>query len=371
VRAQSAVRADLRIGAADVRPDYIFDQIRSLAVTESGEILVLNDGTGQVRLFSPTGQFIRAFGGRGEGPTEWEFGASMYYGRGEVAVVDHRSRLFDIRGSLVAHFLNQTPQKPFALPFARTSDGWLVTVRSFASGARPVGQVATDSVSIQLIDLSGAAVREVLKVGAQRLVIGEALGRERRNRPPLFDGRPEISADSAGRIYVTDREAYRISVYDRAGKLIRTLGRAHTPVRISQGHLDSYAEHVRSHLRERGLFNPEAEIRSLVDERLHLPRPTNLPALGLLLVAMDGAVWVERPDLAADPGRMEYLRVLGSGDTPFPASRWDRFGPSGQYIGTVELPADFRPFAVLEDAVIGVQRDDLGVEYVVRYRVGS
>jgi hypothetical protein len=68
-------------------------------------------------------------------------------------------------------------------------------------------------------------------------------------------------------------------------------------------------------------------------------------------------------------------RVRGAGtDIAAPntlaPSHWDRFDPAGRFVGAARVPAGFVAAAVHgTQAVTGVLKDDLGVEYVVRYSV--
>jgi len=48
---------------------------------------------------------------------------------------------------------------------------------------------------------------------------------------------------------------------------------------------------------------------------------------------------------------------------------WDVFDADGRLLGTVTMPAGFRPLKFTDDAVYGVWRGELGVEYVVRLKV--
>ena len=46
---------------------------------------------------------------------------------------------------------------------------------------------------------------------------------------------------------------------------------------------------------------------------------------------------------------------------------WSVFGPGGEWLGKVELPALFYPWDFGEDWLLGTETDDLGVEYVALY----
>ena len=60
----------IRIGAIDGDPAYLFDRVVSVSVGPRGHIVVVNGGSATVRVFEPDGTFSHEFGGRGGGPGE-------------------------------------------------------------------------------------------------------------------------------------------------------------------------------------------------------------------------------------------------------------------------------------------------------------
>jgi hypothetical protein len=81
-----------------------------------------------------------------------------------------------------------------------------------------------------------------------------------------------------------------------------------------------------------------------------LPFPETRPALGTLLPDRGGNLWVG--DWVLFP------------ETP---KEWKVFDPAGRWLGVVEVPIRFFPYEIGEDWVLGVERDELDVEYVVVY----
>ena len=82
--------------------------------------------------------------------------------------------------------------------------------------------------------------------------------------------------------------------------------------------------------------------------------PATLPPFKSLELQEGGRVWME----AYDPGR--------EADGP---SRWivaDSAGRGG-LVGIVELPPGFEPYDIGADYVLGVWRDEFGIEYVRVY----
>ena len=52
------------------------------------------------------------------------------------------------------------------------------------------------------------------------------------------------------------------------------------------------------------------------------------------------------------------------------ASRqWDVFDDQGRYLGPLMMPLRFQPIQFRGDAIYGIQRDELDVQYVVKLRV--
>lgn len=50
---------------------------------------------------------------------------------------------------------------------------------------------------------------------------------------------------------------------------------------------------------------------------------------------------------------------------------WDVFEADGRYGGVVELPDRFTPFAIEDDRIYGVLRDDFDVQYVQVHRLDT
>jgi hypothetical protein len=103
-------------------------------------------------------------------------------------------------------------------------------------------------------------------------------------------------------------------------------------------------------LYERYISDP-GQRREYLSTVNHPNQPSHLPAYDLLLTSDDGSVWarIYSPDLSA--------------------STWDVYAPDRKWMGQVELPEDFTLFAVGDDRLTGVWRDELGVEYVRVYEL--
>ena len=109
--------------------------------------------------------------------------------------------------------------------------------------------------------------------------------------------------------------------------------------------------------------------------------PDTKPAFKNLQVDLDGRIWVH-VHVEAEPIPEEEREEpsTGSGRGPssnvmVPAERWreppvyDVFEPDGRFMGTLRLPVRARLMQARGNQVWAIDRDELGVEYVVRYRL--
>ena len=362
-------RVELRIGQPSGDPNYVLRQVRTGGVTRAGEIVIFDGGSGQVRVYSSQGRFIRAFGGKGTGPGQFAGAAYLTVSADEIVVREaQRTQFFDSNGKLL-RTITVKPGEPYVSPIARGLRGWVAAVRRGpAVAVRPSGQYYADSISVELIDAAGAPVRPLLKYAAQRIVAMPDVNPQSPTARPLFEASPRFGVDAGGQMYITDREAYRIRVYDPSGKLIRTITRPHRPVRVTQAHLDAYTKRVRDFYRSQPglLASSPDELKRAIDYRMTAPRATVLPALGLLLVADDGSLWVERPDLVDDPALNEFRRTFGTNRAPPAPVAFDRFDPKGCFLGRTTVPAGFLPFQVTGSTILGMLPEESGLETVVR-----
>jgi len=171
------------------------------------------------------------------------------------------------------------------------------------------------------------------------------------------DGAPEcqltnVSAVvelSDGRIVVADGGSMQLRTYTPDGRCVRAVGgRGRGPGEFSRVTVVS---------RYRG----DSILRRIVasEEKTFgiRPFPPTYPAFGAVMVDDGGFVWVER---FARPG-------VPTADTKVYAV----FAQHGRWLGDVRFPARFTLSAATVDHVIGVEANDLDVQYVRVYRISG
>ena len=130
---------------------------------------------------------------------------------------------------------------------------------------------------------------------------------------------------------------------------------------VSQRDIDTYVtEWAKRWIRVTG---PEAE-RQRQDLRDD-PYAAEVPAFSQLLADRTGRLWVRQAHLADAP------RAGNLNTSPLVPSVWSVFDPNGRWLGDISMPAFFQPMDIGQDYVLGVARDEDGIETVVLYRMGS
>lgn len=331
------------LGGPDVTDPTQFSRIAGLYLDPQGSVWVADGGSAELRLFRPDGTHWKTMGGPGEGPGEFRRLRLLGPFRGDsVACWDDalaRLTVFDAEGNLA----RMAPLPPTeAVPRAHDvfRDGALLAQfpRMLASQSLEAGQLLGDTARLERLELAHASRIELaLASGPAWLWTGH-------NQVPLpFTINPGLDLDGDALHLVAGPE-FRVRVF-QGGHLTEIYG-------VTRGRRDVTPDDVATYadLMEEALPQPErGDYLSALD---HPARPRYLPAYSHVLVADDGKAWarVYSPDV-------------------FGAASWDVFDGQRHWLGKVRTPAGLSVYQVKGDALLGVWRDTLGVEYVRVYRV--
>jgi hypothetical protein len=332
----------LRIGVLDGDTVYQLNNVGGVRSLRSGNIAVLNFR--DIRIFDRGGRFIRSISRDGEGPGELRTPTGLWRLPGDSLLVFDaelgRSTVFTETGRVArvtpmqAPILNAQLVGVFAdgsllmlddridVPPAGFSMNYTTYVRRSADG------VLVDSLPRQELGLLGL-------IGDPRSgMIGG----------PAFTTRRQPAAH--GSTYWVPTGGPEILRYSAGGTLQHIY-------RWDAGDLSVLPDEIRQ-WREDRLRGVPAEHRPARERLLaELPAAERHAAVRRTLADEAGRLWAE---VNPRPGHRG-------------PSRWLVFDDDGVVIARVELPPRFTPHEIGRNYVLGVQRDALDIEYVVRYRL--
>jgi len=333
------------IGLADGDPAYQFFRIGGLTRLDSGQIVVANGGTNEVRFYSSDGLHQATAGGPGEGLGEYNGMRGLWRLEGDSILVEDalngRMHLYVADGRLVRSWpLMELRQYVTPPPVGRFDDGrWLVqTSRSIGEPPDPIVFIgllvaySLDSAADTLAEVPGGpAYWEQVENYVRRL-------------PAPFATSIHV-AMSSDRVFAGNGASFEVRVLDSHGQT-QALWRLDSPPRSVTA-----ADIAADKAALLDLMRTDDQRRQLERTYNLVPMPEVMPAYSKLLVDRTGWLWVEEYYAAGDPHR-EYIVFSADGR---PAAR-------------VLLPPEFDVRQVGDDFILGIWLDEAtGVEYVRQY----
>jgi len=380
---ERGVEEVLRIGVVEGDELVQLFQVADVAFGPDGFLLVANRGTATIRVFDGDGRFVRELGGRGQGPGEFLDVSRLFPAHDRIWVMDMRQ----LRVTALSYegepletwtFIHDGVISLLHL----TAEGWLgLAYRSdrprparAPPGTPHPTRIFLDRVGPPAEPDTGGSPEPVVELPT-RTVYAEPSGTSW--AAPFFSPAPRTGVDEKGRIYVAAEMPYQVDVHSPEGDLVRRVRRETALRPIGPGFADELLAHATEYFRGPGFTGSRddaqrqlARIRRDVEWQASLPMPSHLPPTGRLVVSPDGSFWIERID-EFEPARIQYERMFPNAQREAASHRetpWDLFDAAGHLLGTVRLPAGFDPHRADGLQVLGVERDELGVEYVVLYR---
>jgi hypothetical protein len=177
-------------------------------------------------------------------------------------------------------------------------------------------------------------------------VLAGDVGMRRLGRGPVPMSPHFLGAVLDGAVYHTDGLRGEVRVTSPSGERVRT---------ISTGMEEWMSEAAWSRL-EGGLeagSDPDALVR--LDEVRGAPGLDTIPSISDMIVAADETLWLKRYDPAVDTHLRLRRRTGGT---------WLVIEGDGTRLALVSIPSDFRLMDVRGARVVGLARDELGVERI-------
>jgi hypothetical protein len=346
----------LDIGVVEGEAAYQFSGVSGVARLSDGRFVVADDGSGEVRFFSPEGRHLVSAGRKGGGPGEFQQLQWLGVGAADSVLVwdsqAGRLSVFAPDGAF-ARALKPDGLRMYPQVEALMGGGALLVAPGFdaaAMGSRPQGEFVDTAVWMR-VPLAAGAPREVSRRPSGEMFLSKADGMFMTDQ--VVFGRSLHVAGSPDGYYAGFTDAFQVEHRGPDGALRRLIRRAHQPRKVTEADLDAHFERAAA-LRMQGL-PPEVAARVKEMQRTQrdrVPQRATLPAFAQLLVDGAGNLWVR------DPRPIE--------DEPH---RWSVFDAEGGWLGTVETPAELTVRQIGTDWVLGTAKDEMDVEHVRMYRI--
>ena len=355
---------DLRIGSLD-DPDYIFGSVGGLAVGPDGLLYTRHWGDAMIRRWTPEGAPAGSLGRKGEGPGEFEqptrmgfFGDSLWVWDSE----NYRVSYFDLEGDFTGSVMPrvdlggvaESPPRP-EIPlldgtFLGISPAWSDGIARGTVTGSPYVRMDADGRTLARIWTMPWEPRDIFALREG--------GRSSYGSQPFGDGH-SVSIGENSLVTINRRAwtgsgdaAVTVSRISFDGDTIFTTRVHYDPIPLPTERFEAeLAEQV-----ERRSSMPAAFQASEAKIREALYRPSHLPAVRGTMQARDGSMWLRR----FDPFE------TGSGERMY---EWWVLDAEGTSVARAHAPTGLSIRLIDGDAVWGVERDELGVEYIVRYRL--
>ena len=336
------------IGQTETDTSGILTAVVGATRLPNGMILVGDHGDFSLRLFSPGGKLVRAFGRKGAGPGEVGYLKSLLRCGDSLVTLDidpSRVSVFALDGHYIRSFRFDSPQAARA-PYKTVCnrDG------AFAHyGWESMGDVKGGAYRpVVPFWLSGASpdVRRVIGnfPGSERF--GLVVGNQIRGSRPLPLGRQTEIAMAQGRVYIGTADQYEILAFDSSGRQVAIVRGARAPLQTTRDDI-TYA--MEREIADVGEARRAAIERGYADMAL----PKTMPAYAALRVDVANYLWVQ-----------DYPRTRST------TVSWSVFDPSGRQVAEVPLPVHLEVYEIGTDYVLGrFMNPDEAVPQVRLYRL--
>jgi hypothetical protein len=329
------------LGVVAGDPAQEFHRVVTPFALPSGEVAVPLADDREIRIFAPDGEYLRTLGGRGEGP-------------GEFLDLDQAW----IRGDTIEAFDGRTRRITRFFP-----DDSVTTVRlqpvlsaqAVVPGGPGPGWILSGVASAEFGGRDDMVVHSFGPDGTYRGEIAHTLGMAR-FRTRLLTGPDPISpkavfAAGAGAVYFGETLTPAVTAVNESGDTLSHL--TWTPENTHDPN-EAFGIVVATARDQEG---PERAVE-LQAQLEAFPVRDRVSVFWGLLVDELGFLWI-RP---FDPS--EHALYLGGFSGVGMGGRWRVFSAEGAEVDSVVFPSRFEPTHITRDRIVGIHRDELGVESV-------
>lgn len=343
----------LTLGTFDGDTLYQLYEVSGGTRLSDGRIVISDNGSFQLRVFGPTGEFLSAFGREGEGPGEFKSVRLMGSLPGDTLVaMDGSLRRISLFHPEMGFVRQTTVEEDVGVTWVTNGmfgDGSIVFGGGMSFG--PGGDMPSDGLNRPDTPYRSASLSGALEVdfgtvpGSEYFMRTQGGGGEFFISASLIPfGRHPSGYARGDRFYLGSADTYEIRGFDPTGRLMEIF-------RVLEGLPPVTSQDVDRLIQGRveDLEDPSEApgVRSSIRE---MPTPETMPAYQGFRVDSEGFLWVEA-----------YL-------PPWEGLRsWAVFDPNGVPRTRLALPESNRLLEVGRDYVLTVFRDELEVEYLRVY----
>lgn len=332
---------------------YEFYSLRGMARLSDGSVAIVDRRDQRVRIFSEAGDFLRAMGGRGDGPGEFRNPWFMWALPGDTLWVgDYRPQRFHVF-SPEGEFVRLVTLDPV---YPNPSRGGGVLSSGVSINMREDWETESDFQTPQtlLVEAHGSdGVFSETRIPLSGRRMGSVESAPRFNFGPLFEAGPDVDARGTT-VAVSSGRDPEVRVLDeqlRPTRIIRWLDEDRD---VRRADVRAWREDYLRRQRERDLGDYAATLRPQAEALASDERPVAdvFPAAASVMVARDGRIWVRR-----------YSR-------PRETAGWLAFERDGRFLCHLDaVPGLAQVYEFGADYVLGSHRDALDIESVVMYRL--
>jgi len=338
---------DVDLGTEGSQGPTEFFQIEAAQFLPDGGFVVAHRSTEELRFFGANGALLGAAGRDGNGPEEFR-GLSWVAVRGDSLLTydwgNDRISVRDRSGAYARSFRLEWISGLLA-PSALLDDGTLLTLSvQHMTELEGTGTQLSEGL-VSRHDLNGGLVDSLGRFPVMRRVVHREGNRQTTVSLPM-SSQADFAAQGKGFCYAFGSE-FSVRCFDADGRL-RTIARVDSlPRPVTPEDVEKAFEHELELAREaRNVPREQALLRA----RPSMTFPEALPAFTEILADDAGRIWARRYEL---PG-------------VFPAEWW--IFDEGTWVGRLRADPAFQVMDVREDRILGIWRNELGVEHVRVYR---
>ncbi len=326
-----------------------FDRVVKPFVLPDGRLVIPNSGGDDIRVFTTQGEFLEALGGRGEGPGEFMY-LSAAWPRGDtIEAFDsglRRVTRFLPDGSTEVVPISGGEYPDLGLGAGPLGRGWAL------GGIVAAGHGRRDRIAVHHFDRDGGHLGELVSVGG---IVRYSAG--------SFGGGPEPLSPRS----VVVADGTHLYFGDTLEPVIRRTsapGIAHGEIAWEPAESFAVPDALDRVIDLAASEAPADEASATRARHEAAPVPDELSVFWDFLVDPEGFLWIQPYEPLAHAFALggRYVGGVGNGGA------WFVIALDGRAAGSIEVPDGLELTQITRTSVVGIRRDELGVESVHVHR---